>query len=98
MGGVEQTPLKWEKWTTHILLECFLVVTYGLLALQDPLLTGCGVENLPKDGEGESASRAEGGWADPSPEPENRAVRTLLECSLMLNLFFRKKSLKSVIA
>ena len=45
-----------------------------------------GVENLPKDGEGESACRAEGGWADPSPEPENLAVRILLECSLVESL------------
>ena len=32
------------------------------------------VENLPKDGEGESASRVDGGWAGPSPESENRTV------------------------
>ena len=96
--GVEQTPLKWEKWATHILLECFLVMTYGLPALLDPLLTGCrGWRFRLKRGRGrgESAYRGRGLGQTPLQNQKIGRLRILLECCFVES-FFRKKSLKSV--
>ena len=71
-------------------------MTYGLLALLDPLLAGCrGWRINLKMGRGSLPPEPRGVGQTPLESQEIWRLRILLECSLMLNLFIsEKKSLK----
>ena len=90
-GGSADTPEMGKVGNTYptVMLSC-----YDLWPLCPPGSATdrvSGVENLPKDGEGESAYRAEGGWAGPSPEPENRTVTHPTRMFSHVESFFQKK-------